>query len=804
MVGVTNGKLHWYEDGDGATSDLTNAFLTASTDNLPWQGGGQTTNLFGGFNLFGMAGPIAHEASSAPADHAASSVDAGGDGSLGAEAARKPTGSGSTSGTGTSTSGTGTSGTGTSGTGTSGTGSSGTSIVAVTMMSPTLGNLPVGLTTNPTDSYFAQEWNLTSATGGVDVVGAWKNYTGAGIKLGIVDNGVDNTVTDLSPHFLSSLSYNAVSPGSSTYATANHGTWVAGVAAAAANGSGVVGVAPGVGFAAFEIGYGSAGNTTQYADALNHLLTSGMDVANASWGYSTPFQDNFASYWSGSASAILNDVQHGRGGLGMDIVFAAMNNRTAGDNVNYHNYQNDPYVITVGATDANGKVASFSNPGAALLVSAPGTYDITDNSPGSYQAVEGTSFAAPTVSGIIAEMLQANPNLGFRDVQEILAYSAKQTDPTNAGWEINGAHDWNGGGLHFSQDYGFGLVDATAAVRLAESWDKQSTYADMSTETVAHTDNLAYSGGSTIHSQINFTTALDLDKVVLDLNITDANVSGLTVTLTSASGTVATLVSHPSSGTGGGINFEMSANNFMGENALGNWTLTVSDSVAGDTGTLNGWTLKGLGDAASTPEDYIYTNEFGTEAGASRAVLHDTSGTAMINTAAVSSACSIDLHAGATCTIAGRALQIGTDTTIKSFWAGDGNDTITANDAGDIIQGGRGNDTIVAGHGADVLSGGPGNDVFVFNFANKSADEIKDFSVGNDVLDMRQLFQSIGYAGVDPVVDHWLTLSQNANGGTDFVIDPHNGTAAHTVVTLDHVAPGMLHQGTDYLTHAIV
>jgi len=58
----------------------------------------------------------------------------------------------------------------------------------------------------------------------------------------------------------------------------------------------------------------------------------------------------------------------------------------------------------------------------------------------------------------------------------------------HAGWMVNGAHDWNGGGMHFSQDYGFGLVDATSAVRLAESWQKQSTFADMSTETVAHTD----------------------------------------------------------------------------------------------------------------------------------------------------------------------------------------------------------------------------------------------------------------------------------------------------------------------------
>ena len=65
--------------------------------------------------------------------------------------------------------------------------------------------------------------------------------------------------------------------------------------------------------------------------------------------------------------------------------------------------------------------------------------------------------------------------------------------------------------------------------------------------------------------------------------------------------------------------------------------------------------------------------------------------------------CYLDLNPGALDTIAGRVLQIGTDTMLKTAWAGDGNDTIIANNAGDMIQGGRGNDTIVAGAGADAL-----------------------------------------------------------------------------------------------------
>ena len=48
-------------------------------------------------------------------------------------------------------------------------------------------------------------------------------------------------------------------------------------------------------------------------------------------------------------------------------------------------------------------------------------------------------------------------------------------------------------------------------------------------------------------------------------------------------------------------------------------------------------------------------------------------------------------------------------------------------------------------------------------------------SLGNDVVDMRQLFGSIGYTGTDPLADKWLSLTTDASGtGTDFVIDPHN------------------------------
>ncbi|UVO39392.1 S8 family serine peptidase [Bradyrhizobium arachidis] len=702
------------------------------------------------------------------------------------------TGGGTTGGSGTSSTGT-----------TVGQGATTTKFATVTILSPTL-NPPAGDSTLPNDTYFYKEWNLTSSAGGINVTAAWQNYTGLGIKVGIIDDGIDYKHPDLSPHYLSGLDYDAVSGGTDAYgsSTDSHGTTVAGVLAAARDGSGIVGVAYNADIAGFRISY-STGGPSQLADALNHLAINGMDVANASWGYSTPYQDNFFGSWVSSKTAIINDVAQGRGGLGIPIVFAAGNNRASGDDVNYHNYQNDPYVITVAATNDYGWVASFSTPGAAVLVSAPGSWVMTDDRLGAsgwsstdYFAAAGTSYAAPTVSGVIALMLQANPDLGYRDIQEILAYSAKNSDPGNAGWQTNGAHDWNGGGLHFDPDYGFGLVDATAAVRLAESWQKQSTYANLSTESASHVDNAAIpDGAGSLQSTITFGSSLRLDKVVVDLNITHAHVADLTVTLTSSSGTSAVLAAHPASGTGSGIVFETSANNFWGEDASGSWTLTVTDNIKGNAGTLNSWMLTAIGDAPTTPATYVYTDEFATATGSNRVVLTDTSGSATINTAAVTSGSHLDLHSGAVDTIAGKNLQIGASTVIKNVWAGDGNDTIIANDAGNTIQAGRGNDLIVAGAGADVLSGGAGSDTFQFNSLSAAMDVIRDFAVGQDAIDLHQLLATVGYVGSDPIADGWLKVGADSSGGANVIVDAHNGQSVVTVVDVIAVAPTSLHLG---------
>jgi hypothetical protein len=171
------------------------------------------------------------------------------------------------------------------------------------------------------------------------------------------------------------------------------------------------------------------------------------------------------------------DIITNSGGAGSNVV------RTDADTTT-----NVGGIVTTDVTDTGGYNANTSAAGG----------DYTDPAAGS--GFDGISAAAPQVAGVIALMLEAKDQLGWRDVQSILAYSAvnagsavgsaantgapvgggfeQSTQTDGSSWFWNAADNWNGGGMHFSNDYTYGLVDALAAVRLAETWTQQSTSAN--------------------------------------------------------------------------------------------------------------------------------------------------------------------------------------------------------------------------------------------------------------------------------------------------------------------------------------
>ena len=170
---------------------------------------------------------------------------------------------------------------------------------------------------------------------------------------------------------------------------------------------------------------------------------------------------------------MVTGITKGRNGKGIIYVFASGNDNGAGADTNMEGYLNSRFTISVGAVGKDEKHASYSTSGASLFVTAPGgdTEAITNivsayAGGGCYEAGLGTSYSCPVVSGVIALMLEANPNLSWRDVQGIIAASSRMgKDDSN-----DDTLTTNAAGFSHSNYYGFGIINAFAAVTASLEW----------------------------------------------------------------------------------------------------------------------------------------------------------------------------------------------------------------------------------------------------------------------------------------------------------------------------------------------
>jgi subtilisin family serine protease/subtilisin-like proprotein convertase family protein len=403
----------------------------------------------------------------------------------------------------------------------------------------------------PNDPYFAQQWHLenrasngppVSAGADVNAREAWTVTRGEGSVIAITDTGVEYTHPDLAGNNLAALNLNFLTlPDSQIYALAStnglptdnndsHATCVAGLAAAVQNnGAGVSGVAPGAKFGSWKIASGGVFNLDSYQEmAMYQFQSNIVSVQNHSWDTGAMLEQPLDVLQD---QGIENAVTLGRGGKGVVIVRAAGNFRldggegqADGGDANDDPYSNDPREIAVAAVGADGRVASYSNPGACVLVAAPGGdlsatnggwqwqtnppalvttdrvgtngFNTTTNPPGSDQNnyvfatnfFVGTSGAAPIVTGVVALMLSANTNLTYRDVQLLLALSSRHYDLADPAVQTNGA------GLRVSYNVGYGVPDAALAVRLARMWTNRppATSVSFTTNLVAPMPEDAY------------------------------------------------------------------------------------------------------------------------------------------------------------------------------------------------------------------------------------------------------------------------------------------------------------------------
>lgn len=587
-----------------------------------------------------------------------------------------------------------------------------------------------------------KQWYLDGSTLSplsIDVYSVWKDYIGTGVKIGVIDSQIDYTHVELKNAYDKSIDYNfALNTNNPIIDPAHlplfHGTAVAGVISAEANNQvGMVGIASGASLVGLALDYSSDSATDQIVTALNRAAE--LDVVNNSWSFVSNLADDFGKKPAYGA-ALEHLASQGRGGLGTSVVFAAGNAGASGSS-NYHNFQNSPYTIAVGAVDPNGCSSSFSSLGANVLISAAGRDVYTTALKDRFDTVNGTSFAAPAVSAAVGLMLEANPELGYRDVQEILAYSARREGLADSarfgdGWRTNGAVNFNGGGLHFSDAFGYGFLNVHDAVRLAETWSKQQTYANLSkvTEAVRMNEKLVAGSKDHISVDIDVDQAIDIEHVQLAMDLRWLDTGNLDVYLTSPDGTQVRLVYDlPTVDRIGNVrNFVFDSVASMGEQSAGTWKLDIYNRNPGAVdkigaplaGELQGVTLTISGSAQGLANDvYVYTDEFGSlysgNDRAERSALHDNDGgTDTINASAVTSSTTIDLSATKHTVIAGVTLSLDANA-IENACSGDGNDTLIGSRLANVLDAGRGDDTIYFSFGKDTLDGGRGQDTLILD-----------------------------------------------------------------------------------------
>ncbi|MDJ0719124.1 MAG: S8 family serine peptidase [Prochloraceae cyanobacterium] len=610
----------------------------------------------------------------------------------------------------------------------------------------------------PSDPLFSSQWHLRNTTPGLldlNVVDVWNDYTGAGVEVAVIDDAVQRTHADLDGNYSSAKDWdfgdNDTDP--SGVDGDDHGTAVAGIIGAnASNGIGGVGVAYGATIFGFGINYDSTlvQRLTTAIDNTSGLVKTAnvnreADIVNMSLSTYNYFDvGRNGTQMAALNTAIDNAVISGRNGLGTILMKSAGNKRISNFDTNAMSWNANPHTISVAAVDQNGFVSSYSSYGASVLISAFGTpsqvvttdrvgkegYDPSDYT----SSFNGTSASTPMASGVVALMLEANPNLGWRDVQEILAYSARHVG-TNIGsgisgsekyaWDFNGADNWNGGGLHFSNDYGFGLVDAKTAVRLAETWgsnsktsaNETSVFKDFLNSSITISNGNDSIGGTSFSQFIG--SNIHIEHVEVDVNFTRWDDLGdLEIRLISPDGTRSILIDNSGENNGnstdgfGSGRWEFYSNQFRGETTIGTWTVQLfdSDSTTASPITINDIDLTFYGQAISNNDNFIFTEEYSNYAGqfGHSTFFNGSSGTDTINAAAVDSNTTVNLTAG-TGGIDGVGITI---SGVEDVITGDGNDTITGNNVNNTIEGNNGNDVLYGNNGNDVLYGGVGDDTF--------------------------------------------------------------------------------------------
>ena len=441
-------------------------------------------------------------------------------------------------------------------------------------------------------------WIRTGLVGDhLGVQTAWSrfNVTGRGVRVAVVDDGVDVAHPEFAGAYDASLAwdYNDDDPNPSPRVHDSHGTQSAGVATGHVNGVCGVGTAPGATLVPVRLIASPITDLTE-SEGLSHHSEL-VDVYSNSWG---PVDDGATLGAPGplTLAAMYHTVRTGRAGRGSVYVWAGGNGRQWMDSCSYDGFASSRLVVAVGAVSYFEEATYYGEWCPSLLVVAPSSSGAGPDDKRRIATVQphgrfgesdgdcctdfgGTSAAAPMVSGIVALMLEARPELRWRDVQQVLALTARRNDPAHASWHQNAAGHW------YSPAYGFGVVNATHAVETALEWallpGGDGRYVSVRTpeDTDVALSDQVFAAAQRFELTIDPVYDGRVEFAELYVTIEHPRRGDLEVVLVSPSGTRSELAKPHEDENADYSRWLFGSRAVFGEQAAGTWTVTVRDVI---------------------------------------------------------------------------------------------------------------------------------------------------------------------------------------------------------------------------------
>ncbi|XP_024879429.1 neuroendocrine convertase 1-like isoform X1 [Temnothorax curvispinosus] len=432
--------------------------------------------------------------------------------------------------------------------------------------------------------------------------------TGRGVKIAVLDDGLEYTHDDLRNNYDAAISYDINEgdddpfPRYDVSGMNGHGTRCAGEIAMEANNQKC-----GVGVA-FEASVGGIKlldglvNDRVEGEALG--FKSGLiDIYTASWG---PADDGKSLEAPGrlAVEALERGVTEGRKGKGNIYVWASGNGGSKSDDCGCDGYVGSIYTVAVGSASQTGRFPWYGERCPATLATtySSGAYHdqmiaTTDLRNTCTTRHTGTSASAPLAAGILALALQVNEDLTWRDIQHLIAWSSEYSPlRENPGWFKNAAGFW------FNSRFGFGLMNAYALVTTSYNWTTvpEKTICKVDNAYIADTrliygnsKKLQFNAGNVCRTSGN--EIISLEHVEVETNLKYSRRGALQMYLTAPSGTLVRILSPRKldNSDAGFTKWKFMSVATWGEDPRGTWTLDILDEIGPErnNGTIGAFTL---------------------------------------------------------------------------------------------------------------------------------------------------------------------------------------------------------------------